>query len=132
MARLIDWQSRLTDYLIATARTPFRPGQQDCALWVAGAVAEMTGENPAPNADYSTIKAGLNVLKSLGFDDHVAFVAAHFEAVHPAFAQPGDIAVVAGDLDQSLGIVLGETVAVLKSSGWGHVPASTATQVFRV
>ncbi|MDT9701889.1 DUF6950 family protein [Streptomyces sp. P17] len=130
--KLPDWQTRLTQYLIATAATPYRPGRHDCALWVAGAVETMTGQNLAPDVTYRTLDEGLTALHSLGFDDHVAFVADRFDEVHPAFGQPGDIAMVEGDLDQSLGLVLGETAGVLGLRGWGHVPMSQVKRVWRV
>lgn len=132
MQRHHDWQQRLTEYLVATAATPFRPGQHDCALWAAGAIEAMTGENPALRFDYTRLHDGLKVLKSRGYDDHISYVDAHFAPVHPAFVQPGDLVAVDGDLDQSLGIVLGETVAVLRRRGWGHVPLTAAVQGWRV
>ena len=98
-ARLPDWRTRLEDYLTRVARRPFRPGRHDCALFVAGAVEAMTGEDPAAawRGAYRSLAAGQDALHAAGFTDHVALVASACEEVPPALAAVGDIAVLPGD-----------------------------------
>ncbi len=43
--KLPGWQKRLTDFLRANHARPFQPGRWDCAIWAAGAVEAMTGED---------------------------------------------------------------------------------------
>ena len=47
MQRYPDWPSRLERYLQAARGRPFSWGENDCALFACGAVAAMTGEDPA-------------------------------------------------------------------------------------
>lgn len=42
MDRRLDWPERLTDYLNASRERPFKWGEHDCALFVAGAIAAQT------------------------------------------------------------------------------------------
>lgn len=128
------WKQALGQYLAQAARQPFAPGQHDCALFAAGAVAVMTGQDLAAGwrGRYRTLAGGLRMLRRAGHADHVAFAAAHFAEVPPAFAQPGDLAVVAGADGAALGVVQGENVYVLRPEGLGLVPLSWAHRVFRV
>ena len=111
--RLPNWRPRLAEYVATTADRPFAPGDHDCALFVAGAVAAMTGEDPAEGfkARYTTIKGGLRVLR----------------------AGVGDIAVVDGDDGlPALGIVQGEAIYVLHPTGLALLPLTRARRAFRV
>ena len=47
MTRLDNWQTQLSDYLTHCYTTPFRYGQLDCGLFVAGAIEAMTGVDVA-------------------------------------------------------------------------------------
>jgi hypothetical protein len=47
LVRLPDWQSRLSAYVVRCAAKPFRYGDQDCGLFVAGAIEGMTGVDVA-------------------------------------------------------------------------------------
>jgi len=47
LARHPNWQSLLSDYLVETARERFAYGQLDCGLFVADAIAAMTGVDVA-------------------------------------------------------------------------------------
>jgi hypothetical protein len=49
LTRLPNWQSQLSDYLISVAYARFAYGGMDCGLFVAGAIAAMTGVDTAVN-----------------------------------------------------------------------------------
>jgi len=137
MGRLTDWRSRLLSYLVAERAAPFEYGSHDCALFAAGAVAAMTGvDYAAPyRGHYRTLLGGLRALHRDGYEDHVALAAAHLEAVHPAYAAPGDLAAIPGGTDglSALGVVQGAAVYVLMPDGGvGLVSRTTAAKAFRV
>jgi hypothetical protein len=93
-SRLSDWETRFVEYL-AAARVDVREGRQDyCALFAAGSVEAVTGENPATQ-----------------FRGHYREVADHLEAVVsglfaeilPSVAGRGDLAWY----DGSVGVIIG-------------------------
>lgn len=120
MTRFPDWHPRLVAWLTEVARLPFAYGSHDCALFAAGAVAAMTGHDfAAPwRGRYTTLRGGLRVLRAAGFADHVSLAQSVLPPRAPAFAQPGDLAVI-GDTpgDRALGVVQGPGVYVLSPSG---------------
>lgn len=134
MTRHTDWRRRLTAYLAEKSRQPFEEGRNDCALFAAGAVQAMTGRDPAGDwrGAYDSTLAGMRALKEAGYDDHVAFAAAHFEEKPAAFARPGDIAVVPGPDGPALGIVQGPGIYVLNPAGLAIVPLTAAHRAFGV
>lgn len=132
--RLPDWKKRLTEYIEAVNRASFRPGKHDCALFAAWGVRAMTGVDPAEAyaGKYKTLEEGMDLLAEDGFKDHIALAASLFPEIPPFTAQPGDIAVVEGDYDLSLGIVQGPYIYVLGLGGLGSVPLTEAKRAFRV
>ena len=132
--RLPDWRHRLHGYLQDVARTPFKPGSNDCALFLAGAVEAMRGvDYAAPyRGRYTTITGGLRILRRDGFDDHIALARHHLKEKPVAFAHVGDGAVVIGEDGPALGIVQGAAIFVLTPTGMGHVPLISAETVLEV
>ena len=128
--KLPGWRARLTNFLRENHQRPFEAGRWDCAIWAAGAVEAMTGEDLMRGfRGYRTIAEGKRKLQAKGFEDHVAYVAAHLPEVPPAFAQPGDVAVIEG---QSLGIVQGANVYFFGVNGFGVLPFTVIERAFRV
>ena len=131
MARLKDWRQRLTTYMAAQAR--IRP--KDCALWAAGAVEALTGDDPAADyrGKYDEIEDGLKLLRESGFESHVDLIAASLVEIDAIEAQPGDIAVIDSPAPEALGIVQGPGgIYVLSPFGVGLVPLSSAKRFFGV
>jgi hypothetical protein len=130
-----DWQAALTGYLASCAARPFEPGQHDCALFAAGAVAAMTGHDPAApyRGRYTTILGGQRVLRRDGHADAVALAAALFRArsVGEA-AAPGDLAVIDGEGGRALGVVQGAFVYAPGALGLVLVALDPAAIVFEV
>lgn len=93
-ARLPDWDTRFAAYLAEAAKAVRDGGEHYCALFGAGAVEALTGENPATafRGRYSEVAAALEaVIDSL------------FPVAPVAFAQRGDLAWH----DGSVGAVIG-------------------------
>jgi hypothetical protein len=118
----------LHEYLDECREKPFAWGRHDCALFAAQWVKLATGKSLTMGIRYRSERAGRKALAGAGYDAPVDVAAAHLQEVHPAFARPGDVALI-GD---AMGIVAGERVAVLRPEGLGWVPLTDATRAFRV
>ncbi|WP_109464410.1 DUF6950 family protein [Albibacillus kandeliae] len=134
MKRLPDWKPRLMSYLVRAARRPFKEGEHDCALFLAGGVEAMTGEDYAApyRGRYSTTLGGLRILKKDGFEDHVALAAHHLKEKPVAFAGVGDGAAVPTSDGPALGIVQGEGIYLLTPARIAIYPLLRAHKVFEV
>ena len=127
----MDRLSHLIAYAAEAGTRPFRPGRNDCALFAAGWVKQLTGQDLARGwrGTYRSLKRGQQFLEEAGFADHVALAAAQLPEIAPAFAQVGDLAVLD---DQAFGIVAGEMIYCLKPDGLGLVPRSAMRRAFQV
>jgi hypothetical protein len=132
--RLPDWKSRLIDYLNDVDGKPYALGTHDCALFAAGAVATMTGDDMAApfRGRYRTLKGGLSRIRKAGFDDHIALAQSRFAQVHPAYVAPGDLAVVDTGDGPALGVVQGEGIYVLGLDRLGVTGISDARLFLKV
>lgn len=119
LVRHSDWQARLQRWLLALPARPLQPGQHDCCLFMAGAIAAQTGVDLAApfRGRYTTFAGGRRVLRRAGYADHVALVAAHLPEGPVAAALPGDIAIVPSEAGPAGGVVQGGAVYVLGASG---------------
>ncbi|MGB1388678.1 MAG: DUF6950 family protein [Paracoccaceae bacterium] len=129
--RYPDWQARLVAYLRSIQRLPHVYGQHDCALFCANAVNVMTGEDYAEEfrGKYDTKKAGLLLMKEHGYSSHVALAADKLKAIPPAFATPGDLAVLKGNI---MGVVQGRFIYVLTPDNLAMLDLLDATRAFKV
>lgn len=136
ICRYHDWRSRLSAYLYEIAHKPFVWGEHDCALFAAGAVQAMTGQDFAANyrGRYKTFRGGLRHLRKAGFADHAAFAVSLFEEVPPASAHVGDVAAVEIEGGIALGVVQGQRIYVLRpdEAGIGTVGLLDAARTFHV
>jgi len=127
----MDRLSLLIAYAAEAGARPFRPGRHDCALFAAGWVKIATGQDHARGwrSTYRSLRRGQQVLEAAGYSDHVALAAAHLPEIPPAFAQPGDLAVLD---DNAFGIIAGEMIYCLKPQGLGLVPRGSMRRAFAV
>jgi hypothetical protein len=127
----MDRLSLLIAYAAEAGTRPFRPGRHDCALFAAGWVKLVTGQDLARGwrSTYRSLKRGQRLLEEAGFADHVAFAAAHLPEIAPAFAQTGDLAVLD---DNALGINAGEMIYCLKPEGLGLLPRGQMRRTLQV
>ena len=135
VTRLPDWRARLAAWIEGCRRRPFGPGH-DCALFAAGAVAAMTGVDPAARwrGRYAGEAAGLRLLGRDGFHDHVELARSLFPPVAPAMAATGDLAVVhkEGMALAALGVVQGARVFLVNEGGLATVDLLEAVTALRV
>jgi hypothetical protein len=99
MTRLKGWEQRLAAYFKARAREPHVWGRNDCALFAAGAIEAMTGEDPgAPFRGQYVDEAGARrVLASLGCSQLAELPERMgLEPILPSDAQRGDLVFVEG------------------------------------
>lgn len=133
MTRHPDWRGRLARYVSGVVRARFRPGTHDCAMFAAGAIEAMTGEDMAAEfRGYRTLEEGRAALAAAGFGGMGDVVAARLTEVSPQFAQVGDLAILEEKGEEAFGIVQGPFIYVLRVEGLGLVPVSRARRVFRV
>ena len=127
----MDQLSLLTAYAAEAGQKPFRPGRNDCALFAAGWVKQVTGQDLARGwrSTYRSLKRGQQLLEEVGFTNHVAVAAAQLSEIAPAFAQVGDLAVLENN---AFGIVAGEMIYCLRLQGLGLVPRSAMRRAFQV
>lgn len=132
--RRADWREALVAYLVDAGATPLEYGRHDCALFAAGAVAAMTGADPAHawRGRYRSIAQGRRLLRQSGLKDHLAAAGAIFEEIAPAGARPGDLAAVATDDGPALGIVQGECIYLVGPGGLRLVALTDAARAWRV
>lgn len=138
MTRLSFWRPALAEYVNGCMSKPFAWGEHDCALFAAGAVLAMTGEDMAApyRGHYKTLRGGLGLLKRKGFANHAELAASVFEEIHPSHAAVGDIAAI--KIEDSglyaLGLVNGPRIFVCRpdSLGLGTVDLLSAERAFRV
>lgn len=125
-----DYRARLYAYVDSVRNTPFAYGTHDCALFTAGAVQAMTGEDPAApfRGRYRTAIGGLRKMRAAGFEDQVDFVARTFDEVSPATIQMGDICLTS---EGALGVCVGDRVAVAGEHGLRFVPLAHIQRGFR-
>lgn len=134
MSRLPDWPKRLHAYIVETRALPFEWGTHDCALFAAGAVEAVTGEDPAAKwrGQYTTEAEGMALIRAAGFADHIA-AARHERHSCPVLkAQKGDLAILDSPDGQALGVVVGGVIAVLTPRGMGSVLLETAAETLMV
>lgn len=134
--KTFGWQKRLGEYVAECATMPFRPGKMDCGLFFMGGMEAMTGVDISGpfRGKYRTIEKAMEIAQSLGFDDHVEYVASILhERENPFMAQVGDCAVV-DDMNgfPALGIVQGEHIYVMGLNGIGLTPLSEIKRAFIV
>lgn len=134
ISRRPDWRARLGAYIETVRRAPFTYGTLDCALFAAGAVAAMTGEDLAAElrGTYESFPAGLYALRRQGFMDPIDMVRSHFPEVPVALAQVGDIAVVQLDEGPALGILQGARIFLMGLEGLVTADLLAARAAFRV
>ena len=128
---MMDRLTLLLDYVADAGSRPFRPGRHDCALFAAGWVKLVTGQDLARGwrSRYRSLRGGQKLMEEAGFRDHVDLAAAHLPEIVPAFAQIGDLAVLE---DDAFGIVSGEMIYCLKPKGLGLVPRGEMRRAFAV
>jgi hypothetical protein len=122
--RLSDWPERLNAYIESRRKAVFLWGENDCAMFCAGAIEAMTGQNPLADWDVSEHQA-------ISERGEVSEFVSQFlgDAIPVLQARRGDIAITA---EGSLGVVIGNRVATPTDKGVAFAPLSRYAHAWRV
>lgn len=117
MTRHPDWENRLSEYLASMAGVSFNYGQADCALFAAGAVQAMTGDDPAKafRGKYKSMAGSVRALKDIGAGTLEATISAMFSEIPPAFARRGDLVMH----DGAVGVCVGSDALFILDASQG-------------
>jgi hypothetical protein len=118
--RIPAWEDALVNYIAIKRNEPFEYGVNDCCLFAAGAVIEITGEDPMPEfrGKYDSLKGSLKVIKEIGAGTLEATLDGKFPEVGIGHAQRGDLAF----FDGSVGVVMGGFAYFASDDGLERVP----------
>jgi hypothetical protein len=118
--RVPAWEDALANYIAIKRHEPFEYGVNDCCLFAAGAVIEVTGQDPMPEfrGKYDSLKGSLTVIKEIGAGTLEATLDGKFPEVGIGHAQRGDLAF----FDGSVGVVMGGFAYFASDDGLERVP----------
>lgn len=130
MIRKTTWEEELSDYIASKRDEPFDYGVNDCAMFAAGAVEAMTGENPMEEffGSYGDLRGSIKALKTLGEGSLEATIDGKFDEVEVGRAQRGDLAF----FDGSVGVVLGGFAYFVSDDGLERIPREYWDKCWRV
>lgn len=134
-ARLKDWRVQLDAYLDRYNGKPFEWGALDCALFAAGAVSAMTGEDFAEPfyGKYADRVGAEAAIESAGFKTVADIAAFHLPEIPVADARMGDLASVdMPGYGPCLAVVGGAHIICMTLRGKGALPLMKANRAFRV
>jgi hypothetical protein len=132
MARLHDWQMRLSAFVCERYRTPFVWGLNDCCLFAADAVVAITGEDPAKDLrGYSTALQAYRIVKAHGGMAAMA-TALLGPQISPLMANVGDVVLVDMEGRDALGVCNGTSVIGPGPLGMASCGMSLANAAWRV
>jgi 2-polyprenyl-6-methoxyphenol hydroxylase-like FAD-dependent oxidoreductase len=133
--RLQDWPERLAALLEARREAPFAWGENDCALFMADAVAAVTGEDPAAAfRGYASEEEAEAILGADGLEGVVARALAEFGCgdCPPGLAQRGDVALALLGNQPTMVVVLGEVLAGPGPRGLVFLPPARILRAWSV
>lgn len=118
--RIPAWEDALVNYIAIKRHEPFEYGVNDCCLFAAGAVIEVTGEDPMAEfrGKYDSLKGSLKVIKEIGAGTLEETLDSKFPEVGIGHAQRGDLAF----FDGSVGVVMGGFAYFASDDGLERVP----------
>lgn len=137
LARDPRWPDILAELCEARVALPFAWGSNDCALFAADVVLALTGVDPAGDlrGAYSTEAEAEAIIAQYGSLEALAVAlaaAAGLPECPPAFAQRGDVALVDHGNQRSLGVVMGDAVAVPGTGRLAFAPLSAVLRAWSV
>lgn len=137
LTRLPDWRARFAAEMDRQRRDLFAWGRHDCAIGLAaGAVEAVTGTDLRTGwrGRYQTPTGALRALAKSGHDTLADLVASLLPEVPPAFADVGDIGVIAADgpVGQALCVVDASGLIVMTEAGHGRRPREDMIRAFKV
>lgn len=138
MHRRPNWQSALSEYIVACAARKFEYGVMDCGLFVAGAIAAMTGVDVAADLrGYRNRLEAFEAIRRVCGRKSMGAIADHL-ALRFEIPQIGVLFATAGDPVQSrtgrLGIVAmhGTEILTPAKDGLLRLPLEHAMRAWRI
>lgn len=131
MAKLADWEHRLTLVVSDAHSRKFAWGELDCCLWAATCVEAQTGVDHAAgiHGTYSDAAGAARVIKRLGGLRGIGALAG---APVPALtARIGDVGIVRSGGKPVLAVCAGHVWLVVSSQGVLSVSLASATHCWR-
>lgn len=129
-------RSALIAYIEQIRRQPFDEATHNCGLFAGDAYFHFTGIDLIAkyrNSGAQTLTQYIRQLRADGYQDHIDFLAKHFEKVHPSRASVGDFAVFTNDEPiPVIGVVVGAQTAVLGTHCLAFTDTLNASEVYKV
>lgn len=132
-ARREDWPEQLDAFIRERAATPFRWGEQDCAMFAADWVQRAIDIDPASpwRGQYTTLgQAKLLQHRDGGLETMITSVLG--EPIAVGFAQRGDIVLEVSDLGPTAGVCAGFAGVFASWEGLIYRPMGGCTTAWRV
>jgi len=105
LKRKVNWPELLAQFIDSRRFKPFSFGENDCCLFAADAVLEMTGTDlAADRRGYSTEREAISLIRNAG---GMRELLRGLREKNSGFASRGDIVMVAIEGRETLGIVCG-------------------------
>jgi hypothetical protein len=139
MARFEHWERRLAALIDAASRLPFEWGRADCCLFAADAVWALTQRDPAAawRGTYMDESGAMAIVARAGgldalVETGLSSIGITPERIAPGFGQRGDVALFAGALGETLGVVEGAAIVARAPDGVLRVPSAQARIVWAI
>lgn len=132
--RLADWEDRLVAYIDERRSMTFAWGSHDCALFGAGAVTAMTGEDhgAAFRGTYDDAEGAARALREHGGGTIVRTFDLFLQRRPIAMARRGDLAMIGRGLSGSIGVVVGGVALFVSDVGYERRPRADWVRCWEV
>jgi len=129
MTRVPDWPERLVSFINERRNLPFVWGQNDCALFAADLIGEITGVDLAADVrGYSSEREAARIIRDAGGMRGLVSL----PEKHPGLAQRGDAVLALIEGRETFGICVGTQYIAPGMDGLVFRPMSEAMVVFEV
>jgi len=125
LMRVENWPTKLVDFIESRRHEPFAWGQNDCSLFVADALIEITGTDYAApfRGEYSTAIGSFRALKAAGFDSVLEYLTATFgEPCHKNQLSRGDVGLFESPTGPTVAICIGAIFVATGEAGLVFIP----------
>lgn len=133
LVRRPDWPQRLAAFIEARRDMPFEWGRNDCVLFAAAWIEELTGRRLFADVDWTDARSAREKLAALGGIRQAARDALGPEVQNWMMIRRGDVAIAEDDAGREVGTVCtGTTLAGPGERGIMHLPLDRAMLVWRI
>lgn len=128
-----DWPERLNAFIEANLHTPFAWGLHDCSQFVIKCELALFDQTKFADSigKYKTKRGAAMHLHYKGFDSLWDYVGSRYNEITPSFAKRGDIAGHLTQDGESVGIIVGNSIACAGDDGIAFKPLSEAERFWR-